>query len=97
MTAGIIDSKQKINWETSQIPWRELLRFFASGSTIFVAADLDLVDVAYQFSIDNRHQVALWLENNQLFAVSDQQALNWLETDAYVWAVVVKPWILVQE
>ncbi|MEI6545293.1 MAG: DUF2288 family protein [Methylococcales bacterium] len=28
--------------------------------------------------------------------VSDQQALAWLEVDADVWAVVVKPWILVQ-
>jgi hypothetical protein len=89
-------SREKVNLETSRIAWKELQRFFASGTAVFVAPDLDLVDVAYQFSIDNKDQVALWMQNEQVALVSDQQALNWLETDAEVWAVVVKPWILVQ-
>lgn len=97
MTQANENLKEKINLETSQIAWKELLRFFASGSAVFVAPELDLVDVAYQFSIDNKNQVALWMENKQLSPVSDQQAINWLERDAEVWAVVVKPWILVQE
>ncbi len=90
-------TKEKVNLETSKIAWKELQRFFASGTAVFVAATLDLVDVAYQFSIDNKDQVAQWLQSNQIALVSDQQALEWLETDAEVWAVVVKPWILVQQ
>ena len=88
--------KEKVNLETSTIPWKELQRFFASGSAVYVDSTLDLVDVAYQFSIDNKDQVARWLQSNQVALVSDQQALAWLEVDADVWAVVVKPWILVQ-
>lgn len=88
--------KEKVNLETSTIPWKELQRFFASGSAVFIAPTLDLVEVAYQFSIDNKDQVARWLQSNQVALVSDQQALAWLEVDADVWAVVVKPWILVQ-
>ena len=87
----------KVNLETSQIAWNELQRFFASGSAVFVASSLDLIDVAYQFSINNKDQVTQWMQNNQIFLVSDQQALMWLEADTTVWAVVVKPWILVQE
>jgi len=90
-------AKEKVNLETSQIAWKELQRFFASGSAVFVAPELDLVDVAYQFSIDNKEQVASWMQNNQVALVSDQQAIDWFESDALVWAVVVKPWILVQE
>jgi len=90
-------AKEKVNLETSQIAWKELQRFFASGSAVFVAPELDLVDVAYQFSIDNKEQVASWMQNNQVALVSDQQAMDWFESDAVVWAVVVKPWILVQE
>lgn len=90
-------AREKVNLETSQIAWKELQRFFASGSAVFVAPDLDLVEVAYQFSIDNKDQVASWMQNNQLALVSDQQAIAWLEEDADVWAVVVKPWILVQK
>lgn len=90
-------AKEKVNLETSQIHWKELQRFFANGAAVFVAPDLDLVEVAYQFSIDNKDQVALWMQSNQVGLVSDQQALDWFEADAEVWAVVVKPWILVQE
>jgi len=98
MTHTIPDlSKEKVNLETSQIAWKELQRFFANGSAVFVAPDLDLVEVAYQFSIDNKDQVADWLQNSQIGLVSDDQALSWFELDAAVWAVVVKPWILVQE
>ena len=89
--------REKVNLETSQIAWKELQRFFANGSAVFVASDLDLVDVAYQFSIDNKDQVALWMQNHQVALVTDRQAIDWLEADADVWAVVVKPWILVQE
>jgi hypothetical protein len=90
-------AREKVNLETSKIAWKELQRFFASGTAVFVASPLDLVDVAYQFSIDNKSQVAQWLQNNQIALVSDQQALDWLESDTDVWAVVVKPWILVQK
>ena len=89
-------SKDKVNLETSKIAWQELQRFFASGAAVFVAAELDLVEVAYQFSIDNKDQVAEWLQNQQVCLVTDAQALAWLEAEADVWAVVVKPWILVQ-
>jgi hypothetical protein len=89
-------AREKVNLETSQIAWKELQRFFANGTAVYVAPELDLVEVAYQFSMDNKAQVEQWLQNNQLGLVSDQQALNWFEADAQVWCVVVKPWILVQ-
>ncbi len=90
-------AREKVNLETSKIAWKELQRFFAGGTAVSVASNLDLVDVAYQFSIDNKDQVALWMQNSQVALVSDQQAIDWFESNADVWAVVVKPWILVQK
>ena len=90
-------SKKEINLETSQIPWHELQRFFASGMAIYIAEEIDLVEVAYQFSIDNKSQVEQWLKQEKVAPVSDQQALKWYEENTTVWSVVVKPWILVQE
>lgn len=89
-------SKKEINLETSQIPWHELQRFFASGLAISVCSDFDLVDVAYQFSIDNKILVEQWLKEQKISQVTDQQALKWYEDNAMVWAVVIKPWVLVQ-
>jgi hypothetical protein len=85
-----------INLETSRIAWKELQRYFASGSAIFVSEDLDLVEVAVQISKDNREQVAQWMDAGQIARVSDAQALAWYEADADVWAVVVRPYVLVQ-
>lgn len=82
--------------ETSRIAWKELLRFFAAGTVIAIAPGLDLVDVAVQFSNDNKTQVEQWLAAGEIGKVSDEQAKAWLESDAEVWAVVVRPWILVQ-
>ena len=36
------------------------------------------------------------MTGGQVAQVSDTQALEWLEADTLMWAVVVKPWILVQ-
>jgi hypothetical protein len=58
---------------------------------------LDLVEVAVQIAKDNKTAVAQWLAAGQLGQVSDAQAQSWLEADAAVWTVVVKPWILVQQ
>lgn len=89
-------SRAKVNLETSQIPWKELLRFFAGGTVIAVDASLDLVEVALQISLDNKAQVEAWMADGKVGRVSDEQARKWLEADASMWATVVKPWILVQ-
>ncbi|TAJ79332.1 MAG: DUF2288 domain-containing protein [Gallionellaceae bacterium] len=89
--------RAKVNLETSCIAWKELQRFFASGAALQVSTDLDLVEVAFQISEDNKKQVAQWLSESKIGAVTDAQALAWYETDAEVWAVVVSPYVLVQE
>lgn len=88
--------RAKVNLETSQIPWKELQRFFASGSALVVAEDLDLVEVAFQMSEDNAAQIRQWMEAGKFGKVSDAQAAAWYEADALMWAVVVSPWVLVQ-
>lgn len=88
--------RAKMNLETSRIAWREMQRFFASGAAIYVSSGLDLVEVAYQISEDNKEVVLNWMGTGQIARVSDEQALAWFEADADVWAVVVSPYVLVQ-
>jgi hypothetical protein len=87
----------KLNLETSQIAWQELLRFFAGGVVILVADELDLVDVAARFAIDDKVAVEHWLNQGQIAKVTDAQASIWLDNDAVLWSVVARPWVLVQE
>jgi hypothetical protein len=89
--------RASVNLETARIAWKELQRFFASGSAILVGTELDLVEVAFQISEDNKAQVLEWMQSGQLARVPDAQALAWYEADADVWAVVVRPYVLVQQ
>lgn len=89
-------TRAKMNLETARIAWRELQRYFASGAAIYVSPDLDLVEVAYQISEDNKEQVLAWMEAKQVAPVTDEQARAWFESDADMWAVVVSPYVLVQ-
>jgi hypothetical protein len=88
--------RAKIVSETAKIPWLELQRFFAAGKVMLVAAELDLVDVAYAFQLDDIEQVQTWTDSQQVSPVNDDQAKHWVASDALLWAVVVKPWVLVQ-
>ncbi len=88
--------RAKINSETAKIPWRELQRFFAAGKLRLVAPGLDLVEVAYALQQDDTDAVQSWVENAELASVSDDQARQWHAQDAVLWAVVVKPWVLIQ-
>ncbi len=88
--------RAKIVSETAKIPWLELQRFFAAGKVMLITAELDLVDVAYAFQLDDIAQVKTWTESRDVSPVSDDQAKQWLAGDALLWAVAVKPWVLVQ-
>ena len=89
--------RAKINSETAEIPWLELQRYFAAGKVMHVSAELDLVDVAYAIEQDDIEQVQQWAVANQLGPVSDDQARDWVSSESSLWAVVIKPWVLVQE
>lgn len=88
--------EQQINLETAQIHWHELQRFFASGNAIAVDPTLDLTHVAAQIVADNATQIKAWMDAGLVDAVKDDQAQIWYEQNSLVWAVVIKPWVLVQ-
>ena len=88
--------RARIISETAKIPWLELQRFFAAGKVMLVAPELDLVDVALALQEDDIEQVKTWTEALQVLPVPDDQAKDWVASDATLWAVVVKPWVLVQ-
>jgi hypothetical protein len=90
------DLASELVLETAQIRWSELQRFFASGNAIAVDASLDLIEVATEITKDNAAQVKVWMDASLVDTVKDVQAAEWYEQDALVWALVIKPWVLVQ-
>jgi len=88
--------QQNVLLETAQINWHELQYFFARGVVIYVSDQLDLVGVATQVAEDNKDAIEKWMQIGQIAKVTNEQAKEWHSTNALVWAVVVKPWVLVQ-
>lgn len=89
--------RSRLNQETARLPFTELLRHFAAGSVVKISSELDLVDVAVQFSQDNKQQVADWMAAQKIQRAEDSDAEKWLAASQELWAVVVSPWVLVQE
>lgn len=90
------DLRRKLNLETARLPWSDLARFFAAGRLIRVAPDMDLLEVATAVAQDHSTRVAGWVEAGGVCPVSDSEARAWQQAETYLWAVVIKPWVLVQ-
>lgn len=76
--------------------WSELAGHFARGKVIRVSTELDLIEVAAAVAEDDAAAVGQWADSGRLGPVSDAEAREWQERDAVLWAVVVKPFVLVQ-
>ncbi|MBA1272371.1 DUF2288 domain-containing protein [Stutzerimonas azotifigens] len=87
----------KLLGETAVISWAELQPFFARGALLHVASDADLVEVATAVAEDDSARIGRWLASGALAKVGEEQARLWLEQDPTLWAVVVAPWVLVQQ
>lgn len=83
--------------EAGKITWQELQPHFARGVVVAVAASLDLIDVATRFAQDESVAVQAWLGQGLVVPVNDDQARRWTATNPLLQAVVVAPWVLVQE
>jgi hypothetical protein len=83
--------------QTARIHWHELQTYYAHGSVVRVAGELDMVEVAVQLGLDNTAAFAQWISDGKVAAVTDDQALAWYEVNQQLWAVVAPPWVLVQQ
>jgi len=92
-----LDLAQKLNLETGKMEWSELQTYFARGIVIVVAAGQDLIETAVKLTEDNKDQIEAMIESGQLIRANDDHARTWVETDPLFWAVVVTPWVLIQE
>ncbi|MGD8925946.1 MAG: DUF2288 domain-containing protein [Thioalkalispiraceae bacterium] len=92
-----LTTKQKLNLETGKLSWSELQVFFARGVVVVVNPELDLIEIAAHISGNNAHEIEQLINRQQVKRANDEHARNWVENEPAFWAVVVSPWVLVQE
>lgn len=92
----IEEEKAKLVAQTALIDWLSLEKFYAQGRIILVDQTLNLVDVAYNLSVNNHDMIEQLISDELLQRDFDQQAKIWHQHKHEVWCVVIKPWVLVQ-
>lgn len=89
--------KARLNLETARISWSEIERFFARGRVLHIASTLDLLGVAEALVEDNVSKFTEWTSTGLVKHLEDLTAKSWVADDSKLWAVVIAPWVLVQE
>jgi len=89
--------RARLNLETARIAWAELQRPFARGVVVKVAPGLDLVDAAVQVAANSAEVIREWLADGRIARADMADAENWHARQPTFWAVVVAPWVLIQE
>jgi len=88
---------KRLNGETAKIDWHQLQKHYASGNVLLINRDHDLIKVAMAMHRDDTAQIKQWLDKSALGEVSDSQAQSWYANNSTVWALVIPPFVLVQE
>ena len=86
-----------LNAQTGKIGWPELARHFARGVVIDVSPDEDLVRIAEALVRDRADEIDKLHKKGRLHRATDEDAVRWEKENTQFWAVVVAPWVLVQE
>ena len=86
-----------LNAQTGRISWPELARYFARGLVVCLAQGEDLVAVAETLISDDTGNIERLHAEGRLHRALDEDAMRWQEEGTEFWAVVVAPWVLVQE
>ena len=92
-----IHTHDLLNAQTGRIGWSELLRPFARGQVVCVAQGEDLLAVAESLIDDHTGKVSRLYDEGLLHRAQDEDAKRWQQEQTEFWAVVVAPWVLVQE
>ncbi|MFK8332473.1 DUF2288 domain-containing protein [Pseudomonas sp. BJa5] len=87
----------KLLGETATIEWKALERFWAKGDLIWVDSTLDLIEVAQAMAENRSEIVAAWRNAGTVSPTTAEQALDLQSRDPEIWAVVVSPFIVIQE
>lgn len=89
--------RELLNAQTGQLSWNELSRHFARGVVIVVHTGEDLITVAESLVNDLSDEVGRLQQEEKLHRAVDHDAIRWQRDQSDFWAVVVAPWVLVQE
>ena len=92
-----VSVRDLLNAQTGKLTWAELSRHFARGVVVTVDSSEDLIGIAESLVRDSSGAVERLCTEGKLGRADDNDAIRWQSANQNFWAVVVAPWVLVQE
>lgn len=91
---------EKLHGETALLSWSEIMPHYARNVVFRVASHVDLIELAAIMIEDDAGAIQSAMQSNQLAKLDVATAKKWANNESSkltLWAVVVAPWVLVQE
>lgn len=91
------DLRSKLEAEIGPAHWKVIRPHFLRGAIIIVSTELDLIDVAVKVAEDDTCTIQAWIEEEKLTKPFPEDAKRWEEDKKELTALVVDPFVLVQD
>lgn len=89
--------RQELSESLGFLSWSELERHFARGVVVVASSEIDLLEVAWVMARDQRGIFSAWLAQGLVGPARDDEARRWQAGEILLRAIVLAPWVLVQE
>ncbi|QQL44464.1 DUF2288 family protein [Sulfuriroseicoccus oceanibius] len=89
--------EEKVAKYTGEVDWSYLEPHYKNEALLWVDPSLELKDVAKALGDDDTETVANWLGNGDLVKIGSLHAMQWEGTDEKFTALVVTPFVLMQQ
>jgi len=86
-----------LNAQAGKLVWADIEKHFARGVVIKIGPEMDLIEVAATIVEDNKALLESWMKDASVCNADEKDAKDWLQRQPEFWAVVVTPWVVVQE
>lgn len=88
---------EKLEKYTGVVDWEYLKPHFQAGALLYVDKSLNITEVGQALTDDDKDAVAGWLKSGDLVKPSEPHATWWQENPQEFTALVVSPFVLMQE
>ncbi|MBE9535916.1 MAG: DUF2288 domain-containing protein [Proteobacteria bacterium] len=89
--------REKLEGEIGPADWKVLKPHFLRGSIIMIAPDLDIIAVGVGIAIDDAVQIEAWMNGGKITKPSQTDADGWEKAGTELTALVIDPFVLVQQ
>jgi len=89
--------RKKLEGEAGTADWKVLEPHFLRGAIIIIAPDLDIIDVGVKVATDDAAQIEAWMKGGKIAKPGQTDADRWEKAGTEVTALVVAPFVLVQQ